>query len=80
MVVICPNCGSDHTRRGGHSIWTIYVVLIAAAVASVLVFHLHAGLVAAIVLAVIVIANLAIEQRVCSDCGYQWRDGPSRPE
>lgn len=69
----CPNCGSEHTRRGGYAIWIVYVVMIAAALISVLIFHLHAGLIAATMLAVVVIANLLLEQRVCSDCGHQWR-------
>lgn len=71
--VSCSNCGSEHTRRGGHTIWLVYGVLIAAAVISVLTFHLHGGLIAAIMLALIVIVNLVVEQRVCLDCGHQWR-------
>ncbi len=73
MAGSCPNCGSDRTRRGGHAIWAVYLVLIVAAVVAVLTFHLHAGFIAAIMLAVIVIVNLVLEQRVCLDCGHQWR-------
>jgi hypothetical protein len=49
-----------------------YLVLIAAAMVAVLMLHLHAGIVAAIMLAVIVIAHLVLDQRVCLDCGEQW--------
>lgn len=73
MSEACPNCGSDHTRRGGSAIWAVYLVLIALAVPGVVVFHLHAGLVAAVMLAAVVIAHLAIDTRVCADCGTQWR-------
>jgi hypothetical protein len=51
----------------------VYLALIAIAVPAVLVFHLSAGLVAAIMLAAIVIAHLTINQWVCLDCGRQWR-------
>jgi predicted RNA-binding Zn-ribbon protein involved in translation (DUF1610 family) len=74
----CPNCGSERTRRGGQVIWAIYLALIAAALISVLILHLHAGLIAAVMLAVIVLANLVIEQRVCPDCGRQWTDRRSK--
>jgi predicted RNA-binding Zn-ribbon protein involved in translation (DUF1610 family) len=76
----CPSCGSERTRRGGQLIWTIYVVLIAAALVSVLILHLHAGLIAAIMLAIVVIANLLVEQRVCPDCGKQWTEKRSNRE
>jgi len=69
----CPNCGSEKTRRGGNAIWIVYLVLVALAIPAVLVFHLNAAIVAGIMLAVIVIAHLAINQRVCVDCGHQWR-------
>jgi hypothetical protein len=71
----CPSCGSERTRRGGNAVWAVYLVLLAIAVPGVLYFHLHAGLVAGIMLAVIVIAHLALNQRVCLDCGTQWRSG-----
>jgi hypothetical protein len=70
---VCPSCGSEHTRRGGARIWGVYLVLIAFAVPAVLVFHLHAGIVAAIMLATIVLAHLVLGQRVCLDCGHQWK-------
>jgi hypothetical protein len=75
----CPNCGSDRTRRGGMVLWTIYLVLIALAVPAVVVFHLHGGIVGGIVIAVIVIANLVLDQRVCLDCGNQWRRRDDKP-
>lgn len=73
MNAACPNCGSDHTRRGGNAIWGVYLLLIAIAVPAVVVFHLHAGIVAAILLAAIVIAHLVFDTRVCLDCGHQWK-------
>jgi hypothetical protein len=72
-LINCPNCSSEHTRRGGYAIWTIYLVLIAAAVAAVLVWRLNAALAGGAVLAAAIVANLAIGQRVCLDCGTQWR-------
>jgi hypothetical protein len=69
----CPNCGSERTRRGGNAIWTVYIALIALAIPSVVVFHLNAAIVAGIVLAVIVIAHLVFDTRVCLDCGTQWK-------
>ena len=71
----CPHCGSDRTRRGGAAIWGVYVALIAIAIPAVLLLHLHAGWVAAVMIAVIVLAHLIINQRVCLDCGHQWRAG-----
>ncbi|HEV7923235.1 MAG TPA: hypothetical protein VGR02_20830 [Thermoanaerobaculia bacterium] len=73
--MICPNCGSERVRRGGRTIWLVYLVLLLAAVVAVLIFQLHAGLVAAIMLAVIVLAHLVLGERVCLDCGTQWRGG-----
>jgi hypothetical protein len=72
VATVCPDCGSERTRRGGQAIWTTYLVLIAAATIAVLMLHLHAGIVAAMMLAVIVIAHLILDQRVCLDCGKQW--------
>jgi hypothetical protein len=69
----CPNCGSDRTRRGGAAIWTVYLILIALALPAVLYFKLNAAIVAGVMLAAIVIAHLVIGQRVCIDCGHQWR-------
>jgi hypothetical protein len=73
MSDACPNCGSERTRRGGMQIWGVYIVLIALAVPAVLIFHLHAGLIAGIMLVAIVLAHLVFSQRVCLDCGNQWR-------
>ena len=70
----CPNCASTKTRRGGNAIWIVYLVLIALGIPAVLRFHLNAAIVAAIMLAVIVIAHLILNQRVCVDCGHQWRE------
>jgi hypothetical protein len=53
----------------------VYVALIAIALPAVLLFHMHAGLVAAVMIAVIVLAHLTINQWVCLDCGHQWRAG-----
>ena len=69
----CPNCDSERTRRGGQAIWLVYLVLIALAIPAVLVYQLHAGLVAGIMIAAVVIAHLAIGQRVCLECGHQWK-------
>ena len=69
----CPNCQSEKTRRGGNAIWMVYLVLIALAVPAVLMFKLNAALVAGVMLAVIVLAHLLINQRVCVDCGHQWK-------
>ena len=69
----CPSCGSERTRRGGWRIWAIYLVLIAAAVPAVVIARLHAGLVAGIMLAGVVLAHLLFDERVCLDCGHQWR-------
>jgi len=69
----CPDCGSDRVRRGGTTIWLIYIVLIVLALLSVLVLELNAAIVAGIMLAVIVLAHLVLNQRVCVDCGHQWK-------
>ena len=69
----CPHCGSERTRRGGSATWLIYVILIGLALPAVLYFKLNAAIVAGIMLAVIVIAHLVLNQRVCVDCGWQWR-------
>jgi len=54
-------------------VWGIYLVLIALGVPAVVVFHLHAGIVAAIMVVAVVLANLLLAQRVCLDCGHQWK-------
>ncbi|HEX2832726.1 MAG TPA: hypothetical protein VHW00_06905 [Thermoanaerobaculia bacterium] len=69
----CPNCQSEKVRRGGTTIWLVYVVLIALAIPAVLVIKLNAAIVAGVMLAVIVIIHLVLNQRVCLDCGHQWR-------
>jgi O-antigen ligase len=72
-MVTCPNCGSEKVRRGGSAIWLVYVVLIALALPAVLIFKLNAAIVAGIMIAVIAIAHLVLNQRVCLDCGQQWK-------
>ena len=56
-------------------IWSIYLALIALAVPAVLRFGLNAAIVAGIMIAAIILANLLVNQRVCQDCGHQWRAG-----
>lgn len=72
-MATCPNCGSEKVRRGGTAIWLIYVLLIAIALPAVLVFELNAAIMAGIMIAAIVIAHLVLDQRVCIDCGTQWK-------
>lgn len=69
----CPNCQSERVRRGGSTIWTVYMLLILGALAAVLVFELNAAIVGGIVVAAIVLTHLLVNQRVCVDCGQQWR-------
>lgn len=69
----CPSCNSERIRRGGMTIWLIYVALIALAIPATLIFRLNSALVAGIMIAVIVIAHVVFNQRVCLDCGHQWR-------
>jgi hypothetical protein len=69
----CPNCNSDRVRRGGNAIWLVCLVLIAVALPAVLVFKLNAAIVAGVMIAVIVLAHLMLNQRVCLDCGHQWK-------
>lgn len=70
----CPNCGAEQSKRGGNTVWTIYVLLIAAALVAVLGFHLNAAIVASIIIGVIAIVHLVLDQRVCLECGHQWKD------
>jgi hypothetical protein len=70
---VCPNCDSHKIRRGGTAIWFVYLALIALAIPAVLVFELNAALVAGVMLAVVVIAHLVLNLRVCVDCGHQWK-------
>lgn len=69
----CPNCGSDRTRRGGPQVWAVYLVIIAVAVPAVVVLKLNAALVAGVMIAIVILANLLLNQRVCLDCGEHWR-------
>jgi hypothetical protein len=70
---MCPNCNSDRIRRGGTTIWVVYIVLIALAIPAVLLLKLNAAIVAGVMLAVVVIAHLVLNPRVCLDCGTQWK-------
>jgi hypothetical protein len=54
-------------------IWAIYLALILAAVPLVLLWKVNAALVAGIMIAVVVLAHLLVNQRVCLACGAQWR-------
>lgn len=76
-MTICPNCGSDRFRRGGTKVWSVYMLLILFAFVAVMAFELNAAIVAAIVLAGVVLANLVFDTRVCLDCGRQWRSSGS---
>jgi hypothetical protein len=71
----CPACNSEKIRRGGMIIWTIYIALIALAIPATLVFHLNAAVVAGVMIAIVVLAHLVFNQRVCLDCGHQWKAG-----
>jgi len=73
VAATCPSCGSERVRRGGKTIWLVYLVLLLLGIPSVLIFHLHAGLVAAIMLTAIVLAHLLLGERVCLDCGTEWK-------
>lgn len=72
-MTTCPHCQSDRVRRGGSTIWSVYMMLILGALAAVLVFELNAAIVGGIVLTAIVLSHLVLNQRVCLDCGQQWR-------
>jgi hypothetical protein len=54
-------------------IWMIYVALIALAIPATLIFRLDASIVAVIMIVVVVLAHLIFSQRVCLDCGHQWK-------
>ena len=69
----CPNCNSERTRRGGNAIWLVYLILIALALPAVLVLKLNAAIVAGVMIAAVLLAHLLLNQRVCVDCGHQWR-------
>ncbi|HEX6100357.1 MAG TPA: hypothetical protein VF432_28850 [Thermoanaerobaculia bacterium] len=69
----CPNCNSERTRRGGSAIWLVYLVLVVLAVPAVLVLELNAALVGGVMIAAVVLAHLILNQRVCLDCGSQWK-------
>lgn len=71
----CPNCQSERTRRGGTVIWLVYLALIAVGIPAVLILKLNAAIVAGVMIAVVVIAHLVLQRRVCLDCGHQWRAG-----
>ena len=54
-------------------IWLIYVALIAIAIPATLILKLNAAIVAGVMIAVIVLAHIVFNQRVCLDCGHQWK-------
>jgi hypothetical protein len=54
-------------------IWLTYLVLIGLAVPATLIFHLNAAILALIMIVVAVLVNVVVNQRICRDCGYQWR-------
>ncbi|MEO6259676.1 MAG: hypothetical protein ABIP63_04970 [Thermoanaerobaculia bacterium] len=80
MTVLCPQCGSEATRRGGRVVWTLDLIMIAVAVPVVLTGRVHAALVAGIILAIMSIAHLAVGERACRDCGAQWRERARRDD
>ena len=55
------------------AIWLTYVALIALAIPAVLALRLNAAIVAGVMIAVVVLAHLVFNQRVCADCGHQWK-------
>jgi hypothetical protein len=55
------------------AIWMVYVLLIAVAIPATLVFRLNSAIVAGVIIAVVVLAHLVFNQRVCLDCGHQWK-------
>lgn len=69
----CPNCDSPRNRRGGSAIWTVYMVLIALAMPFVLVWRFNAAIFALVMIAVVLLTHLIVKQRVCLDCGEQFR-------
>lgn len=81
-MVQCPECQSEKIRRGGMTTWLLYMLLIALALVAVLVFEYNAAIVAGVMIAVILLANLLLDQRVCLGCGHQWREkqGPQRQD
>ena len=56
-------------------LWSIYLALLALALPAVLYFRLNAAIVAGIMIAAIILANLIINQRVCENCGFTFRAG-----
>ena len=69
----CPNCDSPRTRRGGYAIWTVYMALIALSMPFVLYWRLNAAIFAAVMIAIVALTHLVVRQRVCLDCGEQWK-------
>ena len=60
-------------------VWIVYLIFIALAVPAVLVLELDAGIMAGIVIAAAILANLIFNQRVCLDCGHQWGGRDDKP-
>lgn len=55
------------------AIWMVYLALIAFALLAVLVFELNAAIVAGVMIAIVVLAHLIFNARVCLDCGTEWK-------
>lgn len=72
-VQTCPNCSSDRVRRGGMKTWLVYLLLIALGLTAALAFALNAAIVAGVMIAGVLIAHLVFDERVCLDCGSQWK-------
>ena len=54
-------------------IWSIYLVLIAIMIPIVLVSQFNAAMFAGIMIAMVVLAHLVFKERVCLDCGEQFK-------
>jgi len=72
-MAVCPNCQSEKTRRGGNATWVIYLALIVLGVPAVLLLDWNAAIVAGVMIAVVILTNLVISEKICLDCGHQWR-------
>ena len=75
----CVNFGCTPTKAAIASARVAHLARRAAdfgvRVPAVVVFHRNAAIVAGIMIAIAVIAHLVLEQRICLDCGSQWRAG-----
>jgi hypothetical protein len=55
------------------AIWLVYVGLIVLAIPATLVFRFNSAIVAGVMIAVVVLAHMIFNLRVCLDCGHQWK-------